>query len=126
VALLDLPGVSPESIELTLDKHDLTVSAERQALQSDVTETLIRERPAGRFVRRLHLGDGLDLEHVNAEYEHGVLKVRIPVAEKERPRRVEVKVASQAFVTTEPDAAVPDPADQQSFVQEPEADESAA
>jgi HSP20 family protein len=94
VAFLDLPGVSPETIELTLDKHDLTVAAERFALPSEETETLVRERPTGRFVRRLHLGEGLDLEHVTAEYEHGVLKVSIPLAEQATPRRVEVKVLS--------------------------------
>jgi HSP20 family protein len=98
VAFLDLPGVSPETIELTLDKHDLTVTAERRELLSentDTTQTLIRERPTGRFVRRLHLGEGLDLDQVNAEYENGVLTVRIPVAAKEQARKVEVRIVPQ-------------------------------
>ena len=95
MAFLDLPGVSPESIELTVDKHDLTVAAERSEPQFEGAQTLVRERPTGRFARRLRLGEGLDLEHVNAEYEHGVLKVSIPSAEQAMPRRVEVRIASQ-------------------------------
>jgi HSP20 family protein len=81
-----------------LDKHDLTVTAERRELLSentDTTQTLIRERPTGRFVRRLHLGEGLDLDQVNAEYENGVLTVRIPVAAKEQARKVEVRIVPQ-------------------------------
>jgi len=104
VAFLDLPGVSPETIELTIDKHDLTVTAERFDLQSEGTETLVRERPTGRFVRQLHLGNGLDLEHVNAEYEHGVLKVSIPLAEQAKPRRVEVKVAQHSVADDDSDS----------------------
>ncbi|MGO9341457.1 MAG: Hsp20/alpha crystallin family protein [Acidimicrobiales bacterium] len=117
VALLDLPGVSLDTIELTLDKHDLTVTAERFDFKAEGAETLVRERPTGRFVRRLHLGDGLDLEHVNAEYENGVLKVSIPLAEQAKPRRVEVKVAQQTTVTDGSDTSAPStpevtPADQ--------------
>jgi HSP20 family protein len=102
VALLDLPGVSPDTIELTLDKHDLTVTAERREPSYEGSETLVRERPTGRFVRRLHLGEGLDLDQVKAEYEHGVLLVSIPLAEKAKPRRVEVRIAS---APGEPDAS---------------------
>lgn len=101
VAFLDLPGVSADTIQLTVDKHDLTVTAERQELGIEGAETLVKERPAGRFTRRLHLGQGLDLDHVNAEYEQGVLKISIPLAEQAKPRRVEVRIAPQVTATVE-------------------------
>lgn len=103
VALFDLPGASPESIGLTVDKNDLTVTAERHGERPDGAETLVRERPTGRFVRRLRLGDGLDLEHVDAEFENGVLKVTIPLAEEAKPRQVEVRVAPRAIAQAESD-----------------------
>jgi HSP20 family protein len=105
VALFDLPGASPETIKLTVDKNDLTVTAERLGQRPDGAETLVRERPTGRFVRRLHLGDGVDLEHVDAEFENGVLKVTIPLAEEAKPRQVEVRVVPQSVTPAETDTA---------------------
>jgi HSP20 family protein len=105
VAFLDLPGVSPDTIELTVDKHDVTVTAERSEPRFEGAKTLVRERPNGRFTRRLHLGEGLDLDHVSAEYEHGVLKVSIPLAEQAKPRRVEVRIAPQVSAPVEEEPA---------------------
>jgi HSP20 family protein len=108
VAFLDLPGVSPDTIQLTVDKHDLTVTAERQELSFEGAQTLVRERPAGRFTRRLRLGEGVDLEHVNAEYEQGVLKISIPLAEQAKPRRVEVRIAPQVSAPLQDTEAGPE------------------
>ena len=102
VASFDLPGASPDTIELTVDKHDLTVTAQRNEVVPDGSETLIKERLTGSFTRRLHLGDGLDLDKVSADYSNGVLKVTIPLAEEARPRRVEVHVAPQVEAGTGP------------------------
>lgn len=96
VALLDLPGVDSASIELTVDKHVLTVSAERATLQPEGSESLISERPSGQFTKRFYLGEGLDLDSVEAGYDQGVLKITIPVAEKAKPRKVEVTVGTPA------------------------------
>jgi HSP20 family protein len=93
VALLDLPGVDPQSIELTVDKNVLSVTAERHEVSDQVTQKLISERATGNFTRRLYLGDGLNLDNVKAAYEHGVLKVTIPVAEQAKPRKVSVSVS---------------------------------
>ena len=125
VAFLDLPGVSPETIQITVDKHDLTVSAERVALKPEGSETWVRERPTGRFTRRLHLGDGFDLEHVSAEYEHGVLKVSMPLAEQAKPRRVEVRVAPPVL-ESESDSDEPITSESGTSSEEPTADQSAA
>jgi HSP20 family protein len=114
VALIDLPGVDPETIDLTVDKHILTVTAERRDERTEGTDTVISERYVGSYARRLHLGDGLDLDNVKASYDNGVLRVSIPVAEKAKPRKVEVTVgttnptieqASTEQASTEADAA---------------------
>jgi HSP20 family protein len=90
VVELDLPGVDPASIELTVEKNVLTVSAERKEHREDDAEVLVAERWFGRFTRQLFLGEGLDLDNVHASYDHGVLRIRVPVAEAAKPRRVEI------------------------------------
>jgi len=87
---LDLPGVDPTSIDLTVEKDVLTISAERRWAREEGQEVLVSERPQGSFSRQLFLSDGLDADHIEATYEHGVLTVRIPVAESAKPRKVAV------------------------------------
>jgi HSP20 family protein len=89
----DLPGVSSESLDIDVERNVLTIKAERPAAHGD-WEPLAAERPRGLFSRQLVLGDNLDLEHIDAAYEAGVLRLRVPVAEKAKPRKVEVSVGS--------------------------------
>ena len=86
----DLPGVAGDTIDLTVEKNVLTVSAERRWKPSNGQEILVTERPQGRFSRQLFLGDGLDAERIVASYDQGVLTITVPVAEQAKPRRVEV------------------------------------
>ena len=90
---LDLPGVPADSIDLTVERNVLTISAERRWAREEGTEVLAAERPQGRVSRQLFLGDGLDLERVEASYDDGVLTVRIPVAEQAKPRKVEISAS---------------------------------
>src|SRR3954468_7316637 len=90
----DLPGVAPETIDLDVERNVLTVRAERVARNGD-WEMLATERPRGLFSRQLVLGDNLDLEHIEAAYRDGVLRLTIPVAEKAKPRKIEVRTTSQ-------------------------------
>jgi len=83
----DLPGIDPESIDLTVERNVLTVHAERSGPGRDV-ELIASERPRGVFSRQLILGDNLDTDNVAAHYEGGVLTLRIPVAEQAKPRKV--------------------------------------
>jgi len=85
----DLPGVSPESIDLDVERNVLTVRAERVARNGD-WEMLASERPRGVFSRQLVLGDNLDTERIEASYDAGVLTLKIPVAEQAKPRRIEI------------------------------------
>ena len=88
---VDLPGVDPDKIELTVENSVLTIKAERQAPTSaGGVERIIAERPHGRFSRQVFLGTNLDAERINAEYEAGVLSVIIPIAEHAKPRRIDV------------------------------------
>ncbi|HTW14368.1 MAG TPA: HSP20 family small heat-shock protein [Nocardioides sp.] len=89
VVEFDLPGVSPESIDLDVERNVLTVRAERVARNGD-WQVLASERTRGAFSRQLVLGDNLDLERIDASYHDGVLRLLIPVAEKAKPRKIEV------------------------------------
>ena len=73
VVNVDLPGVDPGSIDLDVDANTLTVQAERTLRAEEGTRWIAQERPAGRFVRQLNLGEGLDVEKIHASYENGVL-----------------------------------------------------
>jgi HSP20 family protein len=96
----DLPGVSPESIDLDVERNVLTVRAERVARNGD-WEMLASERPRGVFSRQLVLGDNLDLDQIEARYDAGVLRLSIPVAERAKPRRIEVSSSSDERTASE-------------------------
>ncbi len=86
----DLPGVEPDSIELTVERNVVTVRAERRFDLQDGDEAIVAERPQGDFSRQIFLGETLDAESIQANYEGGVLTLTIPVAEAAKPRRVQV------------------------------------
>jgi len=95
----DLPGVRSDSIDLTVEKNVLTVHAERsRPAETDGIEMVAAERPQGTFSRQLFLGDTLDPDRIEAEYAAGVLTLRIPIAERAKPRKVEVRGADDAKV----------------------------
>jgi HSP20 family protein len=90
VVHFDLPGVDPSSVELNVERNVLTVKAERVPSYGDDIELQVAERPRGVFSRQLFLGDTLDADHVEASYDAGVLTLRIPIAEKAKPRKIEI------------------------------------
>jgi HSP20 family protein len=90
VALFDLPGLDADSINLTVERNVLTVHAERHRPTDDDVELLIGERPHGTFSRQLFLADTLDTDRIAADYTDGVLRLRIPVKEQAKPRRVDI------------------------------------
>ena len=91
VVCFDLPGVDPDAVELDVERNVLTVKAERRPLPTgDDIQMQVSERPLGVFSRQLFLGDTLDTEHITADYDAGVLTIRIPVAEKAKPRRISI------------------------------------
>lgn len=106
----DLPGIDPGSVDVSVDSGTLTIRAERSARTEQSVQWLASERFTGSFMRQLSLGEGVDADRIAATYENGVLTVTIPIAEKAKPRRIEVEVrrdrdvvagsADQAQVTT--------------------------
>jgi HSP20 family protein len=90
VVHFDLPGVDPSSIDLNVEHNVLTVKAERTQAYGEDVELQVAERPRGVFSRQLFLGDTLDTDRIEAHYDAGVLTLRIPIAEKAKPRKIEV------------------------------------
>jgi HSP20 family protein len=94
---IDLPGVAPESIDLTVEKNTLTVSADRAWQRDEDMQIVLNERPTGSFSRQFFLGEGLDTDRIEAGYDHGVLTVSIPVAESAKPRKIEIGEVHEAL-----------------------------
>ena len=92
VVHFDLPGVDPSSIDIEYERQALTVSAERSWRPTEGDQLLAAERVHGKFQRQILLGEGLDTEHLKANYEQGVLTVTIPVAERAKPRKIDVEI----------------------------------
>jgi HSP20 family protein len=91
IVVFDLPGVSPDAIDIDVERNVLTVKAERRPPElGEGTEIQLSERPLGVFSRQLLLGDSLDTDQVQASYDNGVLLLRIPVKEQAKPRKVAV------------------------------------
>ncbi|WP_410652663.1 Hsp20/alpha crystallin family protein [Amycolatopsis sp. cmx-4-54] len=90
VVCFDLPGVSADAIELDVERNVLTVKAERRPFAGKDVQMQVSERPLGVFSRQLFLGDALDTDNIAAGYEAGVLTLRVPIAEKAKPRRIEI------------------------------------
>ncbi len=92
----DLPGVSPETLDIDVERNVLTVKAERVPGNGD-WERLATERFHGQFSRQLVLGDNLDLDNIEASYDAGVLRLVVPVAEKAKPRKIEISGGKKAI-----------------------------
>jgi HSP20 family protein len=93
VLRFDVPGIDPESIDVTVDRGVLSVSVKRQEEHSEGDKFIVRERAMGTFTRRMRLSENLNADAVEATYTNGVLEVRIPVLEQAKPRKVEVRQA---------------------------------
>ncbi|PZG14374.1 Hsp20/alpha crystallin family protein [Nonomuraea aridisoli] len=87
----DLPGIDPDSIEVTVDRGVLSVSAGRDEQLGQDERLFVRERPMGTFTRRVYLSEHLDSDKIDASYDNGVLTVRIPVLERAKPRKVAIQ-----------------------------------
>lgn len=90
VVELDLPGIDPENLDIDVERNVLTINAERLNNIPDAANSVAAERPWGVFRRQLVLGDALDTEKVDADYTAGVLRLRIPIAEQAKPRKINV------------------------------------
>jgi len=94
----DLPGIDTDSIDVTIDRGVLTVSATRAEEHTEGEQPYIRERIMGSFTRRIRLSDSVDADRISASYDAGVLSVSVPLAERALPRKVEVRTQATAAV----------------------------
>jgi len=94
----DLPGIDAESIDVTVDRGVLTVSAKRAEEYTDSEKPFVRERLMGTFTRRVRLSESVDAEKISAAYDGGVLRVTVPLQERALARKVEVAVGARAAV----------------------------
>ncbi|HZD24120.1 MAG TPA: Hsp20/alpha crystallin family protein [Acidimicrobiia bacterium] len=94
---IDLPGVDPDSVDVEVEKNTLTVSAERNWTRDDDVQVILNERPTGSFSRQFFLGESLDTDAIEADYDHGVLTVVIPIAETAKARKIEVNTTPAAI-----------------------------
>ena len=92
---LDLPGVSPDDIDVSVERNVISVRADRGATHRDEDEVVVCERPHMRFERQIYVSDNLDTDELEAGYDNGVLTLRVPVSQASRPRHVDVAGRSQ-------------------------------
>jgi len=96
VIQFDLPGVDPSSINLEVERNMFTVEADRSWNPVEGDDVVASERRHGQFRRQLIVGESLDADNMHASYEHGVLTVTIPIAEKSKARKISVQGANSA------------------------------
>jgi HSP20 family protein len=102
---LDVPGIDPEQIEVTVDRGILTISGKREEERAENDKFFVRERTMGTFTRRMRLPESLNAEAVEASHANGVLEVRIPVLEQAKPRKVEVRKVEVRQADDQPELA---------------------
>ena len=94
---LDVPGVDPASMDITVERNMLTVAGEiHPRHDQDADEVLVCERPHARFRRQVYLTESLDTEKISANSDNGVLRISIPVSRQQQSRRIEVQGAGQS------------------------------
>jgi HSP20 family protein len=98
---VDLPGVSPDSLEINVERDVLTIEGQRRWTLQEGDRVYLNERPQGSYRRQVHLGDGLDAEKIEANFSDGVLTLRIPVAERAKPRKITITPGSATAIEAE-------------------------
>ena len=91
----DLPGVDPGSVDVDVDGHLLTIRAQRSGANRENARWLAQERPFGSYMRQFSIGDDVNAEGISASYDNGVLSVIIPIAERAKPRKIQVESAAE-------------------------------
>jgi HSP20 family protein len=89
---VEMPGVKPDDLDVTLDEDVLSINGERQFYEDKTSEGFRRvERRFGRFHRAVRLPARVEGDRIEATYDDGLLTVRVPKSEEAKPRRVEIR-----------------------------------
>ena len=94
---LDLPGVAKDSIDISVERSVLTVTAQRDWQREEGDQSYLSERSRGTYRRQVHLGESLQVDAIEADFADGVLTLRIPIAERAKPRKIEIGVKTPAI-----------------------------
>jgi HSP20 family protein len=97
---IDLPGVDPASIDVTVDRKVLTIRAERKRVEKEGRQFVVAERQMGTFSRQVFLSETLDTDRLEPRYDNGVLTLSIPITEKAKPRKFEIVNTGDADLAT--------------------------
>src|SRR5258708_3615456 len=87
---IDLPGVSRSALEIDVDDNRLIVKGTREI---ELTKSRRNERPSGKFIRTFIVPSSVDQNMIGAEYKDGVLSVRLPKRQGQKPQKVEIKIS---------------------------------
>ena len=110
----DLPGLSDDDVTIQLEDSTLTISGERKTEHEGQQEGYYRlERAFGSFSRSLTLPDGVDADNVQAQFDRGVLEIRIPKPEQKKPKTVQINLSAH------PDTKIIESADPQTNSRDP-------
>ena len=102
VYAFDLPGIPEEMITIEVEDGTLSVSAEREKTEEIADERFHRfERRYGTFARAIGLPQGVDEDKISARFENGVLEVRVPKPEEQKPRRIQIGRGAKATLEGE-------------------------
>jgi HSP20 family protein len=92
----DLAGADPDAVDVTVEHGVLTITAERPVEETEGVNWLVRERPTGTHSRQVRLGDRLDAANIDAQYDHGVLTVTIPIRPEAKPHKVSIRSGNES------------------------------
>lgn len=93
---MDLPGVDPDEVEVTVQENTLLINGTRKfPFEADKVQFIRRGTLYGDFTQRVALGKGLDVEKISAHYDNGVLELTIPYAEEVQPKKIAIEVGGQ-------------------------------
>ena len=102
VIRMDLPGVNPDDVEVTVQENVLLINGRRNfAWDADKIRFVRRGTFYGDFTQRVALGKGLDVESIAASYDNGVLELRVPYMEEVQPKKISIEVGSGQKQLTE-------------------------
>ncbi|WP_407666938.1 Hsp20/alpha crystallin family protein [Nakamurella alba] len=96
----DLPGLDPGSVRIDVENGILTIQGQRTPAATDGVQWVARERFTGSYLRKLSLGDGIDAEKITAGYRDGVLSLIMPIADRAKPRRIQIDALGEVHSET--------------------------
>jgi HSP20 family protein len=104
-----LPGINPDDLEITFSDNKLTIKGEvKEEKELDEAHYHLRERRFGSFTRSIKLPSGIDTEKIEANYDKGVLELRLPKVEEIKPKKIAVKTTDTKVIDADPKEVISD------------------